>query len=80
MGDRYRISWEMVDVHLIPRFDGVPNSLIPDQHWHSVSRETDDPWDQYRTLDAWAATGEECVRNVRLERMESPPVWMPVVP
>lgn len=73
----YRVSWEMPDVlRELERFAGVPNEQIPDEYWHRVVRETEDPWDQYRTLRAWAESGVEQVRNVQLERMETEPRWV----
>lgn len=87
MTDTYRLSWEMVGVqhlHLYCNADPrhysnvtqiVPNSAIPDEHWHKVSRETDDPWGQRDALRAWAAADIEFVRNVVLEKMVSEPAW-----
>lgn len=56
-GHTYRVEWEQVG----PFGDD----------WHPSSRETTDrvsAEDQYRTLIAWAETGEESVRNVRILR------------
>jgi hypothetical protein len=86
----YRLSWEMVDMrslHLFSNADPlyyknttqtVPNSKIPDEHWHPVSKETSDPWSQYNTLRSWAEADKQFVRNVRLERQVSEPRWEPV--
>ena len=90
MAEIYRLSWETVkQVALVKYCDAdptfyknvtqtVPNSQIPDEDWHEVQRETDNPWDQYRRLRQWAAEDREFVRNVRLERMASEPQWVPV--
>lgn len=90
MSELYRISWEMVSLghlHLYSNADPayyknttqvVPNSQIPDEHWHPVSRETDDPWSQYDTLAKWAAADTGFVRNVKLEQMVSEPTWREV--
>lgn len=59
---RYRISWDM------------PNVFNPE--WHTVTSETDDPWDQYNQLKEWERTGEEPIRNVKLEK--STVVWKPL--
>ena len=74
----YRLVWEMVDIHQIDRFDNVPSSQIPDEYWHEVVRETDDPWDQCNTLRTWADADIEQVRNVRLYKMREAPIWDPV--
>lgn len=63
-GYTYRVEWEQVG----PFGDD----------WHPSSRETTDrvsAEDQYRTLTAWAETGEEPVRNVRILR--SATSWEP---
>lgn len=90
IGEFYRLSWEMVhqrSLHLFCNADPlyyknvtqtVPNSQIPDEHWHPMSKETGDPWQQYNTLRAWAEADKEFVRNVRLERQVSEPRWEPV--
>lgn len=86
----YRIVWEMVDLRQLVRYSSadpslykktkqtVPNSLIPDDHWHVVTRETDDPWDQYATLKEWSDGDREFVRNVRVEKMTTSPSWKAV--
>lgn len=56
----------------------VPNSEIPDEHWHPVSRETDDPWSQYKVLKEWSDQDREFVRNVLLEEQTAQPTWRPV--
>lgn len=77
----YRLSWEMVDQRELWRYcnadpnfyknttQTVPNSQIPDEHWHPLSKMTDNPWQQFNTLREWAAQDREFVRNVRLEAM-----------
>lgn len=83
----YRIRWEAVDLRHLARYSNadpmfyenttqiVPNSRIPDEHWHPVSRETDDPWDQYGQLREWADADTGFVRNVVLEEQVSEPQW-----
>ena len=78
--DLYRISWEMVNLSEMYRYSNadpflykntkqtVPNSQIPDEHWHPVARETTDPWQQYSSLKRWADADDGFVRNVRLEK------------
>lgn len=59
----------------------VPNSEIPDEHWHEVSRvaeELTDVEDQYRTLKGWAEADEQFVRNIRLEQQVAEPTWAEV--
>jgi len=63
----YRITWEMLSPH---------NHI----HWSTVERITKDPWDQYNTLKGWEESGEEPVRNVKLEEQVSEPVWREVIP
>jgi hypothetical protein len=87
MPDLYRLSWEMVkqsDLRLFsnadPRYYSnttqiVPNSEIPDEHWDSISTESADPWDQYKTLCEWATEDREFVRNVKLEKRLDEPTW-----
>ena len=90
IGEKYRITWEMVNQAALPKYFNadprfysnatqiIPNSRIPDEDWHEIRRETTDPWDQYRQLKAWADAGEQFVRNVRLEKATTEPVWVPV--
>lgn len=57
----------------------VPNSQIPDEHWHKVEgRPTSEPWQQYNQLRQWDKDDKEFVRNIRLEQMVSEPVWAEV--
>ncbi len=87
----YRLSWEMVSAAELWRYCNadpafyknvtqiVPNSQIPDEHWHRVERTDTDPWAQYSTLRQWADADKEFVRNVVLERAERiDPDWQPV--
>lgn len=90
MSDVYRITWEMVSQGVLHKYlnadpmfysnttQTVPNSQIPDEDWLPISKESTSPWDQYRQLRAWAAADQQFVRNVRLERCASEPVWVPV--
>jgi hypothetical protein len=90
--EMYRLSWEMVGSTHLWRYCNanptfyknttqiVPNSQIPDEHWHGVSREDSNPWQQYHALKAWADADTGFVRNVRLERMASEPRWEPYEP
>lgn len=92
MSDTYRISWEMVSITYLglysdadPRMysnttQTVPNSQIPDEHWHPVSRETSDPWSQYDQLRKWAEADTGFVRKVILEQAASAPTWVRVEP
>jgi hypothetical protein len=86
----YRLTWEMVGLAHLGLYSNadprlyknttqvVPNSQIPDEHWHEVSKQDSNPWDQYRTLKAWADADTGFVRNVRLERQVTEPRWEPV--
>lgn len=85
----YRLSWEMVNLQELWRYSNadpyvysnttqtVPNSQIPDEHWHPVSKQTEDPWSQYHQLKAWADADEQFVRDVRLEQQAREPRWEP---
>lgn len=91
-GERvYRLSWEAVAqsvLHLYcnanPVFysnvtQAVPNSQIPDEHWHRIERIDTNPWQQYNQLRKWADADEEFIRNVTLEQAASiEPDWQPV--
>lgn len=84
MSIEYRLSWEMVGQSSLRLFcnadpvffknvtQTVPNSQIPDEHWHPVEKITNDPWQQYDTLRRWADEDREFVRNVRLQQREAP--------
>jgi hypothetical protein len=93
MTDVYRVQFEMVGTTFLklycnadPAFYShvtqlVPNSQIPDEHWHQVTGpETGNPWDQYNRLREWEATDKKFVRNVRLEKMTVNPEWTEVPP
>jgi hypothetical protein len=87
---KYRLTWESVGLAHLWRYSNadpalykgtrqvVPNSKIPDEHWHEVSRENSNPWNQYRTLKKWADADTGFVRNVRLDRLVDEPRWEPV--
>lgn len=89
----YRVVFETVHTHRLAEFCDcdpathhsrdvhqiVPNSQIPDDAWYEVKgRETDSPWQQYDQLRQWSAEDRQFVRNIRLEKLASPPVWEPV--
>lgn len=88
----YRLTWEMVGLSHLALYSSadpmyykntrqvVPNSDIPDEHWHEVSKTDSNPREQYDTLKAWADADTGFVRNVRLERQVSEPRWEPVEP
>lgn len=95
--EQYRLSWDMVTttyLHLYANADPlyysnttqiVPNSEIPDEHWHHVEKvrkpSDEDMTDQYRQLKEWADNDTGYVRNVKLERAVVPePVWEEVTP
>jgi hypothetical protein len=83
----YRLSWEMVDLSKLGLYSNadpalyknttqvVPNSEIPDEHWHPVQRQDAQPWEQYRTLKGWADADTGFVRNVQLELRVDEPRW-----
>jgi hypothetical protein len=59
MGDRYRVSWEM------------PSAVRSEWEWHRTEKEHDslvEAVDQYLALKGWETTGEEPIRNVKLEK------------
>lgn len=76
---QYRLSWESpstidcatVETHygrsIWPRFDW--DNLTS---WHSTSKITDNPWQQYNQLKAWAESREQPIRNVKLEQRQVP--------
>jgi len=87
----YRVRFETVATGALRRYCNadpafyknttqlVPNSQIPDADWREVTgHETDNPWQQYNQLRVWEREDREFVRNVRLERLISDPVWEPV--
>lgn len=77
--DQYRLAWEspsLIDCetaeaqygeHVWPRFDW--DSLTS---WHRTEKITDNPWQQYNQLKAWAESREQPIRNVTLERRPVP--------
>jgi hypothetical protein len=74
--DIYRIIFETVNLARYPEVEKLPNSQVPDRYWHEVTTNaTDSPWSQYYTLRKWHREDKNFVRNIRLERMVSEPVW-----
>lgn len=81
--NKYKITWEMVSPFKGVQFyiNDEPNAKleqVPEEFWHSVERESDDPWDQYETLKLWENEGVEYVRNVKLYELVSDPKWQEV--
>lgn len=87
----YRLSFELVNQGALRKYSDadptfykgttqtVPNSQIPDEDWHPVSKETGDPWQQYHQLRKWEKSDTGFVRNVVLEQAEVEPTqWEPV--
>ena len=89
---RYKLSWEMVRVTKLGKYSNadpmyysnttqtVPNSQIPDEDWHLVSKEFDEHEleerrNQYETLKSWSDADKDFVRNVKLWRMPGEPEW-----
>ena len=66
----YRISWEAKP--------GPSHPWMPTERIFTDAEDTDG-FDQFETLKRWAESGEEPVRNVKLE-WRQPSVWelMPV--
>jgi hypothetical protein len=60
----YRVSWEFQEPW-------------DTQTWHPATADSNNPWSQYNQLCDWAETGEQPVRNVRLERLVAQPIWEP---
>lgn len=87
MTDTYKLSFQTVKQGELYKYcnanpyfyknvtQTVPNSQIPDEDWHTVTKETDNPWDQARRLKIWADSDKEFVRNIKLEKMISEPQW-----
>lgn len=89
----YRLTWEIVNLKELWRYNNadpmvysnttqtVPNSEIPDEHWHTVGPvEFTIPGDkgrvdQYKTLVAWDQSDRQFVRRVKLERRVDDPTW-----
>lgn len=77
---QYKITWEMVSAVKHPELyynegPNTPNFYVPEECWHTVEKETDNPWDQYNTLRKWAEEGTEYIRNVHLYELVSSPEW-----
>jgi hypothetical protein len=82
---RYRLTFEVVGQQYLRLYSNadpsyykhttqtVPNSEIPDEHWHTVHRELDDGQDlaalrdQCMRLKAWHDADKQFVRNPRIE-------------
>jgi hypothetical protein len=86
MNDIYKLEFETVNpLGRGRRYYGCdkpicPPEEVPDEFWSEVSRETDNPWQQYNTLKEWASNGQHLVRKVRLSKMISAPEWELVDP
>jgi hypothetical protein len=78
----YRLTWESINTW---QAAGMEQSYgkdvwpsLPDEKWASLAwqeptvKVADNPWDQYHTLKRWAATHEQPIRNVRLEKRQEP--------
>ena len=77
----YRLAWEMVSLGELWRYSNanpmeysgttqtVPNSQIPDEHWHKLTKDGSNPHEQYRQLKSWADDDREFVRNVTVTRL-----------
>ena len=57
----------------------IRNEDIPDAMWEKVSRETDNPWQQYNQLRTWVREDTQAVRNVKLYKMVGEPIWEEVI-
>lgn len=79
----YRLSWESVDSFFCAtaeqRFGRDVwqrtswDEFIPEHQWHTTSVVfTEGRWDQYNLVRKWADTHEQPIRNVRLEKRQSP--------
>lgn len=78
----YRLSWEMpADVHLIAGIEQrYGRGIWPTYDWDTLGewKRTevvfhDNRFDQYNQLKRWAATREQPIRNVVLERRVAVP-------
>lgn len=74
----FKIEFEIPVRYL---FETLPTkSEIPEERWTKTSMETSDPWQQYDQMRQWESSDEHNVRNVRLFRLASLPVWEEVQP
>jgi hypothetical protein len=77
----YRLAWEMPSAQVVDAIEqaqgpGVwPGYDWSTLDWHRVENISEDPFRQYRTLQQWALSKEQPIRNVVLERQVSEPVW-----
>lgn len=88
MSTEYRLTWEMPDARAVVEYEAQHGGDVWTRlpwtddwfdSWHAVSRVTTDPWDQHKTLKAWAESREQPIRNVELERRDiRPDDWQPV--
>lgn len=77
MADTFRLSWDMPS----PGYALADAAGIPDSEWRRIQRvgtSDDGILDQAATLARWAATGEEPIRDVVLERQVTQPTWVEV--
>lgn len=78
----YRLTWEMpADVHLVTRIQETHGRGVwPTYDWDTLGEWTtievvftgDARMGQYNTLRNWAATREQPIRNVKLEKRTAP--------
>lgn len=84
MSTIYKLEWEIVPVtvggvQFYQNDDPVCKpSEVPEVYWTKVSKQTDNPWQQFNTLKKWADTGEQLIRRVRLFEAANEPQWKPV--
>lgn len=90
MSRRYRVEFEVVSALGDGRrfYTGSdPNTTpdkVPDEFWHAAARESESETsilDQARVLKAWAVSGEQLIRNVRVFQWDAPkvePQWQEV--
>lgn len=88
----YRLSWEMVSLRELWRYSDadptyyknttqiIPNSAIPDEHWHRIERNDTNPFQQHSALKEWADADTGFVRNVVLEESVAAKFEWQVVP
>lgn len=80
----YRLSWEMPPAVVIDRVEAQrgpeiwPSYEFDTLTWHRVETITDNPHGQHETLTRWAENHEQPIRNVKLEKLATKPVWVVV--
>lgn len=72
---KYRLCFEVV-VPMGPGLKYFSNEYKPkaichpsevgEEAWAKTENNTDDPWDQYKTLKEWEASDKHYIRNVHL--------------